>query len=247
MGSVETLNASSHRVRCQRCVLSSRCFPASVSGRDLEALDRIVLRGPSLTKGSTLFRAGETPVSIFVIRSGALRTFARSASGAEQILGFHLAGEFVGLPALHEERYEVTAAALQVTAICELPLAELEAVSTKVPAMRRHLLRLLSRELQHNQRARLLLSVPRAEVRVAMFINHYRARFHGRGLSATRLRLPMSRRELANHLGLAVETVSRTLSNFRAQGFIEIHGKELEITKPERLAELTARGISFGR
>lgn len=245
MGSIGVLSAQ--RVRCQRCALSSQCFPAAVSDHDLEALDRIVVRGPTLGKGGTLFQAGETPRSIFVIRSGALRTYARQHSGDEQILGFHLAGEFVGLPALHDDRYEVTAEAMQTTAICELPFAELEAVSMKVPAMRRHLLRLLSRELQHNQKARLLLSLPKAEVRVAMFINHYRARLSERGLSATRVCLPMSRRELANHLGLAVETVSRALSTFRSKGYIAIHGKELEIIEPGELGALAARGLSQGR
>lgn len=245
MGSIEVSNA--HRVRCQRCALSGHCFPAAVSDRDLEALDRIVVRGPTLGKGSTLFQAGEKPRSIYIIRSGALRTYARDSVGAEQILGFHLAGELVGLPALHDERYEVTAEALQTTAICELPFAELEAVSMRVPAMRRHLLRLLSRELQHNQKARLLLSMPRAEVRVAMFINHYRARLSERGFSANRLRFPMSRRELANHLGLAVETVSRALSTFCSKGYIVMYGKEIEVIEPDELRELAARGLSHCR
>lgn len=245
MGPIEVMSA--HRVRCQRCALSSQCFPAGVSDRDFEALDSIVVRGPALSKGSTLFRAGETPQSIFVIRSGALRTYAHDASGAEQILGFHLAGELVGLPALHDERYEVTAETLQATAICELPFAELEAVSTRVPAMRRHLLRLLSRELQHSLRARLLLSTPKAEVRVAMFISHYRARLNQRGLSANRFRFPMPRRELANHLGLAEETVSRSLSTFRSKGLIEFHGKELEIIEPDILSDLATRDLCHGR
>lgn len=233
MGSTQRLNA--HRVRCQRCVLSGQCFPAEVSDRELEALDRIVVRGPTLSKGSYLFRAGETPASIFVIRSGALRSYARDAAGAEQILGFHLAGEFVGLSALHDDHYEVTAETLQATAICELPFVELEAASVRIPVMRRHLLRLLSRELQRNQAARLLLSASRADVRVAMFISHYRTRLQQRGLSAMRFRLPMSRRDLANHLGLAVETVSRSLSTMRAAGALNLHGKEVEIIAPDGL------------
>lgn len=238
MGSIQRANA--HRVRCQRCVLSGQCFPSGVTDHELEALDRIVVRGPTLGKGSILFRAGEPPTSLFIIRSGALRSFARDATGIEQTVGFHLPGEFVGLPALHDDCYEMTAEALQATAVCELPFAELELVSSRVPAMRRHLLRLLSRELQHNQAARLALSTSKADVRVAMFISQYRARLEQRGLSTTRFRLPMSRRELANHLGLAVETVSRSLSTMRTKGAIEIHGKEVEIVEPERLRKIAA-------
>lgn len=236
MGSIQRLSA--HRVRCQRCVLSGQCFPAEVSNPDLEALDRIVVRGPTLSKGSVLFRAGDTPASLFVIRSGALRSYARDAAGAEQILGFHLAGEFVGLPALHDNCHEVTAETLQATAVCELPLVELEAASSRIPAMRRHLLRLLSRELQRNRAARLLLSTSRADFRVAMFLSHYQARLQQRGLSAIRFRLPMSRRDLANHLGLAVETVSRSLSTMRAMGALVMHGKDVEVVAPDKLRTL---------
>lgn len=236
MGSTQRLNA--HRVRCQRCVLSGQCFPAEVSDRELEALDRIVVRGPTLNKGSLLFRAGETPTSIFVVRSGALRSYVRDAAGVEQIVGFHLAGEFIGLSAVHDNHYEVTAETLQATAICELPFVELEAASVRIPAMRRHLLRLLSRELQRHQAARLLLAASRADARVAMFISHYRARLQQRGLSAMRFRLPMSRRDLANHLGLAVETVSRSLSTMRAMGALNLHGKDIEIVAPDNVSTI---------
>ena len=85
------------QAHCKDCSLSGLCLPLSLNMQDMDALDDIVKRGRPLKKGETLFRQGDTFSSVFAVRSGALRTFSVTDGGEEQITGFHLPSELVGL------------------------------------------------------------------------------------------------------------------------------------------------------
>ena len=146
-----------HQAHCKDCSLAALCLPLSLNLEDMDSLDRIVKRGRPLKKGEFLFRQGDTFDSVFAVRAGALKTFTLSDSGEEQITGFHLPSELVGLSGVDSEVYPVSAQALETTSICEIPFERLDELSVQLPQLRRQLMRVMSREIRDDQQMMLLL------------------------------------------------------------------------------------------
>ncbi|WP_417781296.1 fumarate/nitrate reduction transcriptional regulator Fnr [Stutzerimonas xanthomarina] len=226
------------QANCKDCSLSGLCLPLSLNMQDMQSLDDIVKRGRPLKKGETLFRQGDAFSSVFAIRSGALRTFSVTDAGEEQITGFHLPSELVGLSGMDTETYPVSAQALETTSVCEIPFDRLDELSVLLPQLRRQLMRIMSREIRDDQQMMMLLSKKTADERIATFLINLSARFSARGFSANQFRLPMSRNEIGNYLGLAVETVSRVFTRCQASGLLAAEGKEVRILDSIRLCAL---------
>lgn len=229
---------------CRDCVLSSQCLP-SVLGHDFPAHE-LRLRTSTLSKGQLLFEEGDRATSLYVVRSGAVSASCPNDYGMRQILSFSLRGDLVGASSLHEPEHLVTVRAVQRTALCEFPLDALHRLSSVNGGVVRFLRSALGKELHRNRQARLQLAVPRADSRVASFLAWYAGALTERRLSAARFRLPMSRVEIANHLGLAGESVSRALADLRVDGIVEARGREVEILDPRRLWEV-AGSMQFRR
>ncbi|MBB2496173.1 fumarate/nitrate reduction transcriptional regulator Fnr [Aquipseudomonas ullengensis] len=229
---------SPHHAHCKDCSLAPLCLPLSLDMEDMDALDHIVKRGRPLKKGEFLFRQGDTFNSVFAVRAGALKTFTLSDGGEEQITGFHLPSELVGLSGVDTELYPVSAQALETTSVCEIPFDRLDELSVQLPQLRRQLMRVMSREIRDDQQMMLLLSKKTADERIATFLVNLSARFRARGFSANQFRLAMSRNEVGNYLGLAVETVSRVFTRFQQNGLINADGKEVQILDPIELCAL---------
>lgn len=235
----DTIRAHSpHQAHCRDCSLAPLCLPLSLEMADLDALDRIVKRGRPLNKGEFLFRQGDAFASVFAVRAGALKTFTLSDSGEEQITGFHLPSELVGLSGVDTDSHPVSAQALETTSVCEIPFERLDELAVQLPQLRRQLMRVMSREIRDDQQMMLLLSRKTADERIATFLVNLSARFRARGFSAQQFRLAMSRNELGNYLGLAVETVSRVFTRFQHNGLIEAAGKDVQILDPIELCAL---------
>lgn len=232
-----------HQAHCKDCSLASLCLPLSLNLEDMDALDEIVKRGRPLKKGEFLFRQGDAFNSVFAVRSGALKTFSLSDSGDEQITGFHLPSELVGLSGMDSDAYPVSAMALETTSVCEIPFERLDELSVQLPQLRRQLMRIMSREIRDDQQMMLLLSKKTADERIATFLVNLSARFRARGFSANQFRLAMSRNEIGNYLGLAVETVSRVFTRFQQNGLLAAEGKEVEITNPIELCALAGGNL----
>ena len=235
---------TTHQAHCKDCSLASLCLPLSLDLEDMDALDDIVKRGRPLKKGEFLFRQGDTFTSVFAVRSGALKTFSLSDAGEEQITGFHLPSELVGLSGMDTELYPVSAQALETTSVCEIPFERLDELSVSLPQLRRQLMRVMSREIRDDQQMMLLLSKKTADARIATFLVNLSARFSARGFSANQFRLAMSRNEIGNHLGLAVETVSRVFTRFQQSNLIEAEGKEVHILDPIELCALAGGNLN---
>ena len=234
---------SPHQAHCKDCSLASLCLPLSLNMEDMDALDEIVKRGRPLKKGEFLFRQGDGFNSVFAVRSGALKTFSLSDSGDEQITGFHLPSELVGLSGMDSEIYPVSAMALETTSVCEIPFERLDELSVQLPQLRRQLMRIMSREIRDDQQMMLLLSKKTADERIATFLVNLSARFRARGFSANQFRLAMSRNEIGNYLGLAVETVSRVFTRFQQNKLLEAEGKEVHILDPIELCALAGGNL----
>ena len=227
---------------CNTCTLNALCLPLSLNDSDMDRLDGIIRRGRPIQKGQVLFQQGDTFQSVYAVRTGALKTYTLASNGEEQITGFHLASELVGLAGYDNEIYPLTAKALETTTICEIPLVQLDILADELPELRRQLMRNMSTEIRHDQHMMLLLSKKNAEERVASFLLNIAQRYGRRGFSTSHFRLPMSRVDISNYLGLAVETISRVFTRFQKNELIETQGKEVMLLDIETLSELAGSG-----
>ncbi|MBA6420203.1 fumarate/nitrate reduction transcriptional regulator Fnr [Pseudomonas neustonica] len=223
---------------CKDCSLATMCLPLALHDKDMDTLDDIVKRGKPLRKGELLFRQGDTFSSVYALRSGTIKTFSVDDAGIEQITGFHLAGELIGLSGMDGDRQPLSAMALETTSICEIPYERLDDLTANIPGLRRQVMRLMSREIREDQQMMLLLSKKTADERIATLLINLSARFRSRGYSANRFRLAMSRNDIGNYLGLAVETVSRVFTRFQQQGLVAAEGKQIDILDHAELCAL---------
>ncbi len=223
------VSLSQLKVACSQCMLSELCLPIGIDEPDLERLDRIIHRSRPLKRGEHLFHQGDPFRAIYAVRSGCLKTYTVSDDGAEQITGFFLPGELVGLDAITSERHHGSARALETTSFCEIPFDQLEDLSGELPSLRKQLLRLMSKEIVRDQDLLMLLAKKTAEERLAALLISLSTRFKERGFSATEFNLAMARNDIANYLGLAVETVSRLFTRFQEQGILGVNGKHVRI------------------
>jgi len=223
------------RVACKACSLKEICLPVGIDKDDLDRLDSIIDRKRPLARGEHLFRVGDSFQSIYAVRSGSLKTYTTSESGQEQVMGFQLPGELVGLDAIAENHHPLAAKALETTSICEIPFTELEALSTQLDGLQRQLLRVMSQEIRDDEQNMVILGQKSAEQRLAAFLISISNRFRRRGFSATQFNLSMSRSDIGNYLGLALETVSRLFTRFQNEGLLHVDRKHIELLDREKL------------
>ncbi|AFJ03127.1 Fumarate and nitrate reduction regulatory protein [Methylophaga frappieri] len=220
---------------CQSCALYRLCLPLGLHREDLVALDQIIRRRDSFRRGQRLFESGCDLTSLYVVRSGAFKTTVSAKDGREQVTGFYFPGEFIGLDALHLNTYPSTARALELSSVCALPFDKLQMVSKSIPALQHQLLTRLSRALSDDKDLLLSLGQKSAEEKLVTFLIALSTRFSERGFSAYNFQLPMSRGDIANHLGLALETVSRIFTRLQQADLIAVQGKSLTLLQPEAL------------
>lgn len=226
------------KVACRDCTLSTLCLPMGLRPEDVDRLDAIVKRNRPLQRGDHLFRSGETFRSLYVVKTGAVKTFTQTNDGDEQVVGFHLPGEVLGLDAIQDGQHGCSARALETTAICELPFERLEELSSNVPSLQHQMFRLLSKEIGQEAEMMALLGRSTAEERVASFLLSLSERFRRRGFSATDFFLSMSRQEIGSYLGLALETVSRLFTRFQDERILKVERKHVQILDIERLRNM---------
>ncbi len=227
------------QVHCKTCSLSTLCLPVSLELTDIDRLDDIIEKSRPLKKGEHLFHQGEPFSSVYAIRAGTIKSYTLTNEGEEQITGFYFPGELVGLSGYDAENYPMSAKVLETTTVCEIPFERLDELSGQLPELRRQMLRSMSKELRDDQQMMLLLSKKNAEQRVATFLLKLSRRFKTRGYSASNFRLSMSRNEIGNYLGLAVETVSRIFTRFQKMELMRVDGKEVELTNLDEMYRLS--------
>lgn len=236
--SVTTLDISRLRASCAACALSQLCLPAGIDVDELSELERAVQQRRPLRRGQLLFDIGNAFHSLFVVRSGAFKTYSSTEQGELQILGFHLPGEIIGFDALAEDQHQCTAEALEQSSVCEVPFDALNEVSMRVPGLQRQLLRIASRELNMDHQHLSVMGRKQAQERLAIFLRSLSDRNRRLQLHHDDFVLPMSRQDIANYLGLVVETVSRLFTRFEEQGALKVERKRIRILKSDLLAEL---------
>ena len=240
MSRERVVDLSEVRTQCQKCSLYQLCMPMGLAEGDLSKLDRIIKRRRPVEKGEYLFRLGEQFNALYAIRSGSLKTFTSQSDGQEQVIGLHLPGELIGLDAIGENRHGCSAVALETTSLCEIPYDHLEPLSREIPGLQRHLFRLMSAEIQHDQCHMTVLARMPVENRLASFLINLAARYRLRGYSPNEFNLSMSRGDIANMLGMAMETISRLLGNFQEQGLVQVERKHIRLLDPAALRAIAS-------
>jgi CRP/FNR family transcriptional regulator len=226
------------QTNCSDCRLSTICLPIALGAEEIEQLDSIIQRSKPLRKGEHLYRVNDTFSSVYAVRSGTLKAYTLTDDGKEQVTGFYFPGEIVGMDGISKNTQASSAKALETSAICEIPFEKLEELSSKIPSLQRHFFQLLSHEIAEDQQLITLLSKNTAEERIASLMLSISARNARRKLSAINFRLPMSRTDIGNYLGLTVETVSRVFSRLQKNNILEVDNKEITILSPEGLRKM---------
>ena len=227
-----------HKVACGDCTLFQLCLPVGMDPPDLARLEGIIQRRRPLQRGEFVFRMGEGFHSIYAVRSGSVKTFVLTEDGREQVTGFHLPGELLGLDAISGEVHPCTARALETASLCEIPFDQLETLWAVIPALPRQLMRVMGKEILHDQTLLMLMSKKNAEERLAAYLLNLSMRFGRRGYSLRDYNLSMSRSDIGNYLGLAVETVSRIFTRFQDEGVLSVQRKHVQLLDLERLKAL---------
>ena len=230
-------------VQCSSCRLRRQCLPAEL---DCDALDRIDGRLARVRRkvatGETLFHAGDSFDAIFAVWTGFFKTVVTTHQGREQVAGFLMAGDLIGLKGIDAGRQAVDAIALQDSQVCVIPYAGLQALAREAPSLQQRLLRLMSRKITNDHNTMLHLGSMCADERVAAFLLDLASRLEARGYSGSSLVLPMGRADVGSYLGLTPETVSRAFSKFQAGGLLQVRQRQVQITDLEGLRQVLERG-----
>lgn len=227
------------QANCSDCRLSALCLPISLQLEDIDRLDKIIQRGRPIHKADHVYYAGDAFKAVYAVRSGAIKTLNIRQDGTEQITGFYLPGEIIGMDGLATNHHTNAAIALETSAVCEIPFGRLEELSTKLPSLQRRFFQLMSKEIANDQQLISLLSKNSAEERISALLLSISTRNHSRGLSAEKFYLPMSRSDMGNYLGLTIETVSRVMGRLHKQGLIVVDKKHVHIQDISQLRALS--------
>jgi CRP/FNR family transcriptional regulator len=233
------LHTPSCTVRCSHCNLREICLPVGLTRDELEHIDdRLVSSRRKVARGEALFRVGDRFDALFAVWTGFFKTVNTSRQGREQVTGFQMGGELIGLSGIDTGRHGVDAIALEDSQVCVIPYAELERLGQEVPSLQRQVHKVMSREIATDHGVMLQLGSMHAEERLAAFLLNLLHRLESRGFSRSSMLLRMSREEIGSFLGLKLETVSRTLSKFQANGLLFVRQRNIQITDPVGLQQV---------
>jgi CRP/FNR family transcriptional regulator len=232
------MDKQSIKVACSNCNLRELCMPVGLSDQDLVKLDELVATRRKVKRGDTLFNNGDKFTSLFAIRTGFFKTALATEDGRDQVTGFQMAGEIIGLDGIVHDRHTCDAIALEDAEVCVMPFDRIEELSREVTALQSHVHKIMSREIVREHGVMLLLGSMRAEERVAAFLLNLVQRLHARGFSQSELVLRMTREEIGSYLGLKLETVSRTFSKFVEEGIVEVKQRHVRILNTQSLQNL---------
>ncbi len=234
------VNLDELKTACANCNLREICLPAGLSEAEIHGLDELVYVRKKVRRGDALYRTDEAFDAIYAIRSGFFKTRVTTSDGRDQVTGFSMAGEILGMDGIGHDKHNCDAIALEDSEICTIPYSNLEKIALEVPSLQRHFHKVMSREIIRENGVMMLLGVMRAEERLAAFLLNLSQRLNARGYSALEFNLRMTREEIGSYLGMKLETVSRLFSKFQADGLIEVNQKYVGLRNIEGLREIYA-------
>lgn len=235
---ITPMNHDAIKIACANCNMRELCMPIQLSPDELIRIDELVGARRKINRGKTLFHIGERFLNLYAIRTGFFKTCISSEDGRDQVMGFQMAGEIIGLDGIVNDHHTCDAVALEDAEICVLPIAQIEILSRKVNSLQRHINKILSREIVRQHNVMLLLGSMRAEERLAAFLLNLAQRLHSRGFSQSELVLRMTREEIGSYLGLKLETISRTFSRFVDEDIVKVKQRHVHILNLSALQDI---------
>ncbi len=232
---------SAFNASCRNCGLQRVCFPTGLVKSDIDRLDQIVDRKTPFKKGEYLFQAGDAFVSLYAIRAGVIKLYSFSDTGEEVIHGFYLPGDVLGVDALATKQHNLNAIAIDTVSVCALPFDQLTDLSFKIPSLNQQIMMVMSKEVNEGRSHSEMLIKRNADQRVAQFIWSMAERYRTRGYVCDEFRLNVLHRDVAVHLGLTPETVSRILAKLHAENIVTWKKKEVKIHNEEALRVFAGR------
>lgn len=235
---VQPISLAVVKTACSNCNLHELCLPFGLSHDEVEKLDELVSSRRRVKRGEHLYRTGEAFNAIFAVRSGFFKTDVLLEDGREQVTGFQMTGELLGLDGISTEHHSCNAVALEDSEVCTIPFSHLEGLSREIQTLQHHFHKVMSREIVRDHGVMMLLGTMRAEERLATFLLNLSQRFTARGYSPADFYLRMTREEIGSYLGLKLETVSRAFSRFQEEGLIAVQQKHVRILDTPGLKDL---------
>lgn len=232
-----TYNSLNKDIHCHTCPINNLCIAATLADKEISLLDDIVEHPKALKKSEALFYAGEKLEYLYAIRKGSVKTFSITRDGEEQITGFHQAGELIGIDALASKKHKSFAKAMEETEFCAIPYKALDALAIKVPKIHQHMMNVMSNEISKQYDLMLTLNQRSADQRLASFLLNMYTQSESYS-QRPNINLNMTRAEIGNFLGLALETVSRLMSRFKNAKLIELNKREVKILNFPKLQEI---------
>jgi len=237
VGRTETPPVARVKTRCSTCNLREICLPCGLQANS-SMLDDLVYTRKRVKRGESLYRAGDEFKSLYAIRTGFFKSRVVLLDGRDQVTGFNMAGEVLGMDGIGTDVHATDTIALEDSEVCVIPYARLFQ-----PDLQRQLHKVMSRELVRDQGVMMLLGTMRAEERLAAFLLNLSQRFLARGFSPREFHLRMTRDEIGSYLGLSLETVSRLFSRFQADGVIIVQQKHIRIQDLAALKAVMNRDV----
>ena len=223
------------QVACDTCHMHDKCMPGGLNFDEAHQLNSLIGVRKRIKRGAALYRSGEEFMALYIIRTGFFKTVVTADDGHDQVTGFQMAGEALGLDGIHTNHHTCHAIALEDAEVCVVPFMKLEGLAHDTPSFQRKLYRMMSREIVREHEVMLLLGSMRADARLAAFLMDLVQRLHTRGYSSQELVLRMTREEIGSYLGLKLETVSRTFSKFVEEGLVEVKQRYVRILNADGL------------
>lgn len=224
---------------CTTCAFSSACLSSGFDKTHLRDLHVLVEHVDTFREGDHIFREGDTFNVIAAVRAGTVKTYVTDSEGREQVLGFFLPGEVIGLSAISHAKYPCNAVALESVQLCRFSFPNIAALATRMPGLQQRLFTLLSEDIN---KAALLSGNFTADERMAALLISLSRRYAARGFSANRFTVAMTRTDIANYLRLASETVSRVFRRFQDDGLLRVERRDIELLQRPKL-EALARNV----
>lgn len=228
------------KVACSSCNLRELCMPMRLSTAEMQHIDHVVSSRRKVKRGETLFSHGERFTALYSIRTGFFKTVVTTADGRDQVTGFQMAGEIMGMDGIVNDQHTCDAIALEDAEVCVMPYERLEEISRSITALQTHVHKIMSREIVRDHNMMMLLGSMRAEERLAAFLLNLVQRLHVRGFSQSELILRMTREEIGSYLGLKLETVSRMFSRFADEGIVEVKQRHVRILNTAALKSMVS-------
>jgi len=229
------------QVACSRCSLGDLCLPRGLSPAEIGKFEQIVHRSRPIQAGEHLFRAGDEFQSVASVRAGCFKSYTIDSEGQEQVLGFYLPGEVIGLDAIHSGVHTASIVALNTSTVCSLTFESVSNMARQMPSLQNELFRIMSHRISELENMGGDLS---ADQRIAMFLISLSERFARRGYSQTEFTLVMSRGDIASYLHLATETVSRVLARFQKSGLLKVDRKQVCICDLDDMHQMAHRTVN---